>query len=290
MATVILDGKAVSHVVNNTTALRVERLRRRGIVPKLGILLAGDFAPSLVYVRNKVRACAKVGIEVDTVHLSSTATENELVAIVHRWNQDPHIHGMIVQLPLPDGIRTRNVIDRLAPIKDVDGLTSENLGRLLAGQPRFLPATPAGIVELLCHYEIEITGAHVVIVGRGGLVGKPLANLLLLRGNRADATVTVCHTKSRNLAEFCRQADILIAAAGQAGMIRGEMVRDGVVVVDAGTSRTVSGIVGDVDFDTVAPRASAITPVPGGVGPMTVAMLLSNLVAAAELQTGDAES
>lgn len=287
---IILDGKALSRIVNRATGQRVDALRQRGVVPKLGILLVGEFAPSLVYVRSKVRACAAIGIEVETVHLATTVTADQIMATVQRWNRDTHTHGMIIQLPLPGSLVVREVIDGIEPLKDVDGLTSENLGLLLAGQPRFVPATPAGIVELLCHYGVEISGAHVVIVGRGGLVGKPLANLLLLRGARADATVTVCHTKSRNLAELCRQADILVAAAGQAGMIRGDMVREGAVVVDAGVSRTDSGIVGDVDFDSVAPRVRAITPVPGGVGPMTVAMLLHNLVMAAELHAADAES
>ncbi len=286
---IILDGRKLARIVNSTTAQRVEALRRRGVFPKLGILLVGDFAPSLVYVRNKVRACAAVGIEVETVHLGATSAVEQLVTTIQRWNQDARIHGMIVQLPLPVSLPVREIIDQIAPLKDVDGLTSDNLGRLLAAEPRFVPATPAGIVELLCYHGIEISGAHVVIVGRGGLVGKPLANLLLLRGARADATVTVCHTRSRNLTELCQQADILIAAAGQPGMIRGDMVREGAVVVDAGTSRGDSGITGDVEFESVAPKVRAITPVPGGVGPMTVAMLLRNLITAAEMHTTDAQ-
>jgi len=282
----LIDGRAAARAVRAELQERVVRLRERGTVPGLGILLVGDFAPSHVYVRSKEKACAATGIDVDTVRLPANATRDEMAAAVARWNQDRAVHGMIVQLPLPGGIESNDLIDLIDPDKDADGLTPVSLGRLLAGRPRFVPATPAGIVELLVRYQIPISGAHVVIVGRGALVGRPLASLLLQRGARADSTVTVCHSRSRGLADLCRSAEILVVAAGRAGLVSGEMVSDGVVVIDAGTNRTEKGLVGDVDFESVAARARAITPVPGGVGPMTVAMLLANLVRAAELQTG----
>jgi methylenetetrahydrofolate dehydrogenase (NADP+)/methenyltetrahydrofolate cyclohydrolase len=280
----ILDGKAIAGQVRLEVAERVGRLREKGIAPKLGILLAGDYAPSRIYVRSKEKACALAGIEVETSRFDTSATFDALRSQVEQWNRDRAVHGMIVQLPLPEGMDETKLLECVDPGKDVDGLTPANLGRLVAGNPWFLPATPAGIIELLVRNGIGISGRRVVIVGRGGLVGKPLVNMLLLRGERADATVTVCHTRTTDLAGACRSAEILVVAAGRARLVTGDMVSEGVVVVDAGTNSVEGKLVGDVDFDSVAPKAKAITPVPGGVGPMTVAMLLSNVVLAAEAQ------
>ncbi|MEO0080284.1 MAG: bifunctional 5,10-methylenetetrahydrofolate dehydrogenase/5,10-methenyltetrahydrofolate cyclohydrolase [candidate division WOR-3 bacterium] len=278
----MLDGKAVAAAIRKELAQRVARLKALGVTPKLGVLLAGSFVPSQIYVRNKERACAAVGIEVETARFPDSVSIGEITDTVRRWNEDANVHGMIVQLPLPGRIERDAILELVDPRKDADGLTPANLGRLVSGHPRVLPATPAGIIELLVRFQIPIAGQRVVVIGRSELVGKPLANILLMRGAKGDATVTVCHTKTKDLPDICRQAQILIVAAGRAGLVTGEMVTPGVVVVDAGINRTEQGIVGDVDFDSVAQKARAITPVPGGVGPMTVAMLLVNTVMLAE--------
>jgi methylenetetrahydrofolate dehydrogenase (NADP+)/methenyltetrahydrofolate cyclohydrolase len=214
--------------------------------------------------------------------LPESASFADVAAVIESWNRDPAVHGFIVQLPLPRGIDAHAVLKLVSPDKDVDGLSPASLGALAAGRPGFMPATPSGIIELLLRNGITIPGKRVVIVGRGELVGKPLANMLLLRGERGDATVTVCHSRTQDLSAVCRTAEILVVAAGRARLVTGEMVSEGVVVVDAGTNSVAGKLVGDVDFETVAAKASAITPVPGGVGPMTVAMLLANTVKAAE--------
>ncbi|UCG43599.1 MAG: bifunctional 5,10-methylenetetrahydrofolate dehydrogenase/5,10-methenyltetrahydrofolate cyclohydrolase [candidate division WOR-3 bacterium] len=278
----VIDGKLVARQVRRELRTRVAALKAAGTVPKLGIVLVGDFAPSEIYVRSKERAGARVGIEVQTARLGTKTSFEELSGRIRTWNSDETIHGIIVQMPLPGHLDESAALALVSPDKDVDGLTPTNLGRLMAGEPAFLPATPAGIVELLARGGFETAGRHVVIVGRSRLVGKPLANLLLLKGDRGDATVTVCHSRTPNLAEVCLGADILVVAAGRAGLVTSDMVRQGAVVVDVGTNRTEHGLVGDVDFAAVSTRASAITPVPGGVGPMTVAMLLANTVKAAE--------
>lgn len=282
MSARILDGKTVAGQLHEELRSRVLGLQAQGIIPKLGIVLAGDFAPSQIYVRNKEKTGSKVGVEVETARLPASVSPGELVAKVRDWNQDRSVHGVIIQMPLPNGIDSPSLLETIAPEKDVDGLTQVSLGKLVQGKPGFLPATPAGIVELLCRSGIRIAGQRVVIVGRGGLVGRPLANMLLLRGDRGDATVTVCHSQTRDLGEVCREADILVVAVGRPRLVTGEMVKPGAVVVDVGIHRLGDGIVGDVDTESVAARASAITPVPGGVGPMTVAMVLANTVAAAE--------
>ncbi len=281
-AHLILDGRACSQQVRAELALRVQALRQRGIVPSLRILLAGGFAPSQVYVRNKEKAGRAVGIEVAVLRVSADVTQNELLRRIDEWNHDPSVHGIILQLPLPAGLAEEELLASVRPEKDADGLTPESLGRLLAGRPFLTPATPSGIIELLRRNAVRIAGRRVVIVGRGNLVGKPLANMLLLRGENGDATVTVCHSVTSDLAAVCRTAEILVVAVGRPGLVNGEMVSEGVVVVDAGTNSVNGRLVGDVDFATVAPKAAAITPVPGGVGPMTVAMLLANVVKAAE--------
>ncbi len=281
----IIDGKAIAVQVSAELAVRIRRLRDQGIVPKLGIILAGGFVPSQTYVRNKERACAKVGIEVETSRFGEDVSFDVLRRQVEEWNQDPVLDGMIVQLPLPRGLDEAALLEYVDPTKDADGLTSTSLGRLVSGKPLFTPATPSGIVELIVRSGISIPGKRVVIVGRGKLVGKPLANMLLLRGAQADATVTVCHTKTYDLAALCRSAEILVVAAGVPQLVTGDMVSEGVVVIDAGTNSIEGKLVGDVDFASVEPKASAITPVPGGVGPMTVAMLLANVVRAAEARS-----
>ena len=278
----ILDGKACSRQVRAELAEKVRRLGSRGIVPGLRILLAGDFAPSQVYVRSKETAGSRIGIDVAVSRWPTNVSVDELEDVVRSWNRDSRVHGAIIQLPLPAGLDESRLLGMLDPRKDVDGLGPVSLGALVSGRDGFTPATPTGIIELLGRNGITLPGKRVVIVGRGGLVGKPLANMLLRHGSRGDATVTVCHTHTRDLADICRTAEILVVATGKAGLITGDMVSDGVVVVDAGTNSIDGKLIGDVDFPSVAPRASAITPVPGGVGPMTVAMLLANAVQAAE--------
>uniref|UniRef100_A0A7C4GC50 Bifunctional protein FolD n=1 Tax=candidate division WOR-3 bacterium TaxID=2052148 RepID=A0A7C4GC50_UNCW3 len=283
----VLDGRSCAKAVRAELAAEAARLAVAGCRPKLGIMLVGEDAASQIYVRSKERACREVGIEVVTARFAASVGAAELRAKIDDWNRDRSVHGMIVQLPLPEGRDGRELVDAVAPEKDVDGLSMVNTGLLAKGTPRLVPATPAGIVELLVRNGIRIRGRRVVVVGRGELVGRPLASLLLMRGERGDATVTVCHSATPDLADVCRSAEILVVAVGRAGLVTGEMVSEGVVVVDAGTNRTEKGLVGDVDFDSVAPKASAITPVPGGVGPMTVAMLLANVVKAAkECATG----
>jgi methylenetetrahydrofolate dehydrogenase (NADP+)/methenyltetrahydrofolate cyclohydrolase len=279
---VIIDGKAIARAVRREVKERAAKLKARGIVPGLGIVLAGGYAPSEIYVRSKQRAGARVGIEVEIARFGDDVRCEQLVEQVERWNGDDRLHGMIVQLPLPGGVDSGPVIDAISPDKDADGLTPASLGRLLAGRPHLVPATPAGIVELLVRSGVEIAGRSVVIVGRSELVGKPLANLLLLKGARGDATVTVCHSRTPDLGAVCRTADILVVAVGRPQLVTADMVKPGAVVIDVGTNRTEDGLVGDVDFAGVVRVASAITPVPGGVGPMTVAMLLHNTVRAAE--------
>lgn len=278
----ILDGKRISQIVRSELKVRVRRLRSKRLVPKLAIVLVGDDEPSIVYVANKEKACHAIGIEVDIFRLGANADESMIIDIISRCNDDKNIHGIILQLPLPENLDKDKLLSFIDPEKDVDGLTPVNLGRLLLSKPKFVPATPAGIIELLARYSISFRGRRVVIVGRGEVVGKPLANLLLMKGERGDATVTVCHRLTPNLASVCREAEILIVAAGKPRLINGNMITPGTVVVDAGINPTKDGIVGDVDFESVMRVAGAVTPVPGGVGPMTVAMLLANTVQAAE--------
>ncbi len=283
---VLLDGKATARVVREELARRVAELRARGVRPCLRILQVGGDPASSIYVASKTRASVRLGIDARVQHLPESAGFTAIDAVVRSWNDDSSVHGFIVQLPLPTGIDTPAVLRLVNSDKDVDGLSPASLGKLATGRPGFMPATPSGIIELLLRNGITIPGRRVVIVGRGELVGRPLASMLLLRGERGDATVTVCHSHTKDLGAVCRTAEILVAAAGHAGLVTGGMVGEGAVVVDAGTNSVEGRLVGDVDFQSVAPRASAITPVPGGVGPMTVAMLLANTVRAAELASG----
>ncbi len=279
-----LDGRAVAAQIRSEVAERVRALTERGVIPGLAAVLVGDDQASRIYVGAKHKACADVGIRSEQVDLPSYVTEGELMATLRRLNRDPEIHGIIVQLPLPAHLRELEVQRTVAPEKDVDGLHPWNIGMMLRSEPTFLPATPYGIVELLLREGIPLEGAEVCIVGYGDLVGAPLSIMLTQDSIRGNATVTCTHIKTVDLKAHTRNADILVVAAGVPQLIGGDMVKPGATVVDVGVHRTADGLVGDVQHDEAAAVAGAITPVPGGVGPMTVAMLLVNTVAAAEQQ------
>ena len=274
-----IDGKAVAAVVRAEVRERVVRLATRGIVPGLAAVLVGDDPASLVYVGNKEKACEQVGIRSLRHRLPASTSETELVALVRRLGHDADVHGILVQLPLPAPLRAQVVIEALAPEKDVDGLHPVNQGRLLAGLPGLRPCTPLGVLRLLDTTGVALAGARAVVVGRSVLVGKPVAFLLLER----HATVTLCHSRTADLAGEVGRADVVVAATGQPALVRGEWIRPGAVVIDVGINRGGDGrLCGDVEFEPARARAALITPVPGGVGPMTVAMLLANTVTAAE--------
>jgi methylenetetrahydrofolate dehydrogenase (NADP+)/methenyltetrahydrofolate cyclohydrolase len=287
----ILDGKALGLAIRQEVAADVAALAAAGIKPGLAVVLVGEDPASQVYVRSKGRACEEAGMHSVTIRLPATTTQDELLATIDKLNADPAIHGMLVQLPLPKGMDSDKVLRRISPLKDVDGFHPENVGKLVTGDPTaFRPATPYGIQQMLIRSGIETKGAHAVIVGRSNIVGKPMANLLIQNGPGGDATVTVCHSRSRDLPSLTRQADILIVAIGKAEFLTADMVRPGAVVIDVGINRVDDAtrekgyrLCGDVDYEPVAAIASAITPVPGGVGPMTIAMLLKNTLQAAEL-------
>ena len=290
MTATIIDGKATAAEVRAEVAERVRKLGERGVQPGFVDLLIGDDAASATYVRMKNKASAEAGMRAFDRVLPAGAPLEEALRIIDELNADSNVHGVIVQSPLPEEspIDIFDLQRAISPLKDVDGLHPENQGLLAMGRPRFVPATPAGVVELLKRSGIGATGKRVVIVGRSSLVGRPLSILLSMKGEGLNATVTLCHTGTKDLALETLRADILIVAAGQARAVTGDMVAPGAVVVDVGTNRGDDGkLVGDVDFDQVSKVASAITPVPGGVGPMTVAMLLSNTVQAAELAAGE---
>ena len=287
MTAKIVDGKSVAAKIRSAVAERVNSLAQSGVTPGLAAVLVGDDPPSKIYVGGKQKASEEVGIRSRRLDLPADISEQELIRQVHRLNEDPEVHGILVQLPLPGHIDVTSVHLAIAPEKDVDGLTPESVGRMVRGEPIFLPCTPLGIVELLTRSGIGIEHAEVVIVGRGALVGMPLAIMLSQKKPNANATVTLCHTGTRDLTTHTRRAEILIVAAGKARTVTADMVMPGVTVVDVGVNRLEDGrIVGDVDFDQVSKVAGAITPVPGGVGPMTIAMLLSNTVTAAERWAG----
>ena len=278
----LLDGKAVAARVLTDVAAGVERFSARtGITPTLAVVLVGDFAPSKIYVRNKKKAADEAGIASRDYLFPDGCSQETLFATLAGINRDPAIHGVLLQLPLPAGLDEDAAVNTIAPEKDADGLHPVNLGSLLAGKPRLVPCTPAGCLEILDHYGIKLEGAEAVVLGRSRLVGKPLAQLLLGR----HATVTMCHTRTRDLAAHTRRADVLCVAAGKAGVVTGDMIKDGAVVIDVGINRLPTGkLAGDVDFESASKKAAAITPVPGGVGPMTIAMLLKNTLLAAERQ------
>ncbi len=288
MAAVLLDGKALAQTMQAEIAAEVAQLAQaRGVRPGLAAVLVGDNPASQIYVRSKQRDCEAVGITSWLHHLPAATGQEELLGLVARLNADPAVHGILVQLPLPRQINEAAVVDAVSPAKDVDGFGPESLGLLAAGRPRFLACTPHGVQQLLVRNGVPVAGAHVVIVGRSNIVGKPLALILMQKAAGADATVTVCHSRSRDIGAITRQADIVVVAIGQARFLKADMVRPGAVVVDVGTNRLPDGkLCGDVDFEAVRQVASAITPVPGGVGPMTRTMLLYNTLQAAKREKG----
>ncbi len=276
----IIDGKKISSEMRAEISEEVKALAERGIVPGLAVIIVGEDPASKVYVRNKGRACAEVGIYSEMIEMPESTSETELLAKIAELNARPEINGILVQLPLPRHINESAVIAAISPDKDVDAFSEVNVGKIMIGDFRFLPCTPAGVMELLRRSGIEIEGKNAVVVGRSNIVGKPQAMLLL----HANATVTVCHSRTRNLAEICRGADILVVAIGKADFITADMVKPGAVVIDVGMNRRPDGkLTGDVDYAAVSEVAGYITPVPGGVGPMTITMLLRNTVTAARL-------
>ena len=291
MAAKILSGTDLAAEIRAEVADGVvEMQEKHGVTPGLAVVLVGDDPASAVYVRNKRRACEQAGLFSDAAYLPATAVEDEILATVHRFNEDPRVHGILVQLPLPSGINHYRVIEAINPDKDVDGIHPYNLGKLLQGRPDFAPCTPSGVVELLLRNGHDPEGANVAICGRSEIVGKPLAALLMQRARGGNATVTVCHTRTRDLPGVTRSADVVVAAIGQPAAITADMVKEGAVVIDVGINRVPDAsarrgyrLVGDVEFEGVSRKAAAITPVPGGVGPMTIAMLLRNTLTAARI-------
>ncbi len=279
----IIDGKAISNKVKEELKIEVEKLKEKGIVPKLSVVLVGDDPASKVYVRNKEKSAAKVGIVSETIKLSAETTEEELVDLVKKLNRDPEVNGILVQLPLPDHISKDRIIETISPEKDADGFHPYNLGRLLAGIPSVIPCTPNGIMRMLDEIGFELRGRNAVVIGRSVIVGKPVAQLLLSR----HATVTTCHSRTKNLEFYTKNADVLVVAVGKPEIVNGEMIKEGAVVIDVGINRMEDGkLVGDVHFESANRVASWITPVPGGVGPMTVAMLLYNTIYLTKKQYG----
>ena len=288
MSAKVLDGAVIGRAIRDEVATQVARLTGTGRRPGLAAVLVGEDPASAVYVRSKGKACEEAGMHSVTIRLPATTPESELLSTVDRLNADPEIHGILVQLPLPKHIDSEKVLRRIDPAKDVDGFHPLNVGKLVTGdQTAFRPATPYGVQQMLIRSGIETKGAHAVIVGRSNIVGRPMANLLIQQGPGGDATVTVCHSRTRDLPAITRQADILVAAIGKAEFVTADMVRPGAVVIDVGINRVDDAsrprgyrLVGDVAYESVAQIASAITPVPGGVGPMTIAMLLQNTLQA----------
>lgn len=290
MSAQVLDGKVLARQIQGEIAVQVaEFAGSRGVVPTLAAVLVGHDPASQVYVRNKQQACARVGIASQLHTLPADTTESQLLAKIQELNRAAAIHGILVQLPLPKQIREPRILDAVLPLKDVDAFHPENVGLLTQGRPRFLPCTPHGVQQILHRHQIPTAGRHVVVIGRSEIVGKPLAIMLMQRDSplgptAANATVTVCHSQSARLTELTRSADILVAAIGRARFVTAEFVKPGATVIDVGINREEGRIVGDVDFETVQQVAGAITPVPGGVGPLTVTMLLANTLRAAALQ------
>ncbi len=281
----LIDGKAVAASIRERLATDVAEFKTvTNVTPKLAAVLVGENPASQVYVRNKEQACSKVGMSSDVYRLPATIGQNELLELVARLNTDASVHGILVQLPLPSHIHETTILDAVDPLKDVDCFHPENVGLLVQNRPRFLPCTPHGVQVLLRESKTPVDGAHVVVLGRSEIVGKPVGMMLLQKGETANATVTICHSRTRNLPEITRSADILIAAIGKPEFVTAEMVKPGAVVIDVGINRLGSILVGDVAFESVRQVAAAITPVPGGVGPMTIAMLLENTLTAARQQ------
>ena len=278
---IIIDGKLVAQEVKAKVSKKVKELQKNGITPGLAVIIIGNNQASRIYVNNKKKACAEVSIYSKEYALPDTTSQKELIELISKLNNDDSINGILVQLPLPNHINEKAVIEAIDPLKDVDAFHEINVGKIMIGEYDLLPCTPAGIIELLNSQNIEIEGKHCVVVGRSNIVGKPMAMLLLHR----NGTVTICHSKTKNLKKICKNADILIAAVGKAKFITSDMVKKDAVVIDVGMNKDENGkLCGDVDFDNVKKIASYITPVPGGVGPMTIAMLMKNTVTAASLQ------
>ncbi|HWJ06548.1 MAG TPA: bifunctional methylenetetrahydrofolate dehydrogenase/methenyltetrahydrofolate cyclohydrolase FolD [Steroidobacteraceae bacterium] len=280
----VIDGKQIAERTRAEHAERASELvRRTGIVPHLAAVLVGEDPASAVYVRNKQLACEKAGMKSTLHRLPATTTQDELMTLVAQLNGDQDVHGILVQLPLPKGLDATQVLDTILPSKDVDGFHPENVGLMSQGRPRFLPCTPAGVMRMLQAAGVQTSGKHAVVIGRSDIVGKPMSVLLAQKG--VDATVTLCHSRTPDIAAYTRQADIVVAAVGIPKFVKGDWVKPGAVVIDVGINRVDDKLVGDVDYAEAAKVASAITPVPGGVGPMTIAMLLGNTLRAAEAQT-----
>ncbi len=278
---VIIDGKAVSAAVRAEVAAEVEELKAKGITPGLAVIIVGDDPASRVYVNNKKKACSEVGMYSEEFALPADTTQEELLALVASLNGRSDINGILCQLPLPKGLSDKDVIEAISPIKDVDAFHAKNVGNIMIGDYSFLPCTPAGVMELLHRAGVEVAGKRCVVIGRSNIVGKPMAMLLL----HENGTVTVCHSRTQDLAAICREADILVAAVGKAKFVTADMVKPGAAVIDVGMNRDEDGkLCGDVDYASVEPIAGYITPVPGGVGPMTIAMLMKNTLMAAKLQ------
>jgi len=289
MAAEIIDGKLIASEIREDLAKEVETLKAKGITPGLGVILVGLDPASMSYVTAKERACDALGLYSENIKLPAETTEEELLALVNDMNNNSKIDGILVQLPLPKHIDTDKVIMAIHPSKDVDGFHPESIGKMLMGKDTFLPCTPHGIIKLLLHSNVKVEGANVVVVGRSNIVGKPVANLLLDKSEGGNATVTVCHSRTKNMAEITKRADILIAAIGKAEFITSDMIKEGAVVIDVGVNRVEDStkkrgyrLVGDVEFKTSVEKASKITPVPGGVGPMTITMLMYNTVESAK--------
>ncbi|MGD9126860.1 MAG: bifunctional 5,10-methylenetetrahydrofolate dehydrogenase/5,10-methenyltetrahydrofolate cyclohydrolase [Planctomycetia bacterium] len=286
MTATILDGRTMAQELRADIAKETAQfVAETGVTPCLAAILVGDDPGSQVYVRNKERACEKAGMAGRVFRFDET-TDEELFALIDKLNNDESVHGILVQTPLPDGMNQEAVLEAIHPLKDVDAFHPDNVGRIVQNRPRFLPCTPYGIQEMLVRNKIETAGANVVVVGRSDLVGKPIAIMLMQKGPKANATVTVAHSRTKDLAALCRTADILIVAIGQAKFVTADMVKPGATVIDVGINRTADGLVGDVDYEPLLEVAGAITPVPGGVGQLTVTMLLKNTLQAARLQVG----
>ena len=275
----IISGKAISAATRADIAKQVEELKAKGVTPGLAVIIVGDDPASRVYVNNKKKACAELGMLSEEYALSADTEMDELLSLIDTLNTRKDIHGILCQLPLPKHLDEKRVIDAISPDKDVDAFHITNVGGIMLGEYKFLPCTPAGVMEMLKRSNISVEGKHCVVIGRSNIVGKPMAMLLL----HANATVTVCHSRTKNLAEICRTADLIVAAVGKADFVTADMVKEGAVVIDVGMNRREDGkLCGDVDFEAVEKVASAITPVPGGVGPMTITMLMQNTVTAAK--------
>ena len=293
MTAQIIDGKQVAADMRAVLKDEVAKLKEQGIVPGLGVILVGEDPASQSYVTAKERACENIGLYSDDNRLPVDTSQEDLMALVEKMNKDPKINGILVQLPLPKGLNEAEVLLAIDPAKDVDGFHPMNVGKMVVGEKAFLPCTPHGVIQLLIRSGVKLEGAEVAIVGRSNIVGKPLANMLIQKSATGNATVTVCHTRTKNLAEHTKRADIVIAAAGRPNTVTADMVKDGVVVIDVGVNRVEDAtkkrgyrLVGDADFEAIKEKASFITPVPGGVGPMTITMLLYNTVESAKRAGG----